>query len=100
MRSWPRWSSTRYSITWSARTSTDCGTVSPSAFAVLRLMTNSNFVGCSMGRSAGLAPFQNLVYVVGGASVQGGPIRRINHKSSSFRMRSERVHCGYAVLGC
>ena len=28
--------------------------VRPSAFAVLRLTTSSNFVGCSMGRSAGL----------------------------------------------
>ena len=28
----------------------------PSALAVFRLMTNSNFVGCSTGKSAGLAP--------------------------------------------
>jgi len=32
----------------------------PSALAVLRLMTRSNFVGCSMGRSPGLAPFRIL----------------------------------------
>jgi hypothetical protein len=38
-----------YSITWSARASTDCGIVSPSAFAVFRLITSSNFVGCSTG---------------------------------------------------
>jgi hypothetical protein len=31
--------------------------VRPSALAVLRLMTSSNFVGCSTGRSAGLAPY-------------------------------------------
>src|SRR2546426_295927 len=30
-RSWPRWSSTRYSITWSARTRIDGGIVKPSA---------------------------------------------------------------------
>ncbi len=48
-------------MTWSARTSTDCGIVRPSAFAVLRLMTSSNFVGCSTGRSAGLAPFRILM---------------------------------------
>src|SRR6267378_7839123 len=47
-----------YSITWSARPRTDGGIVRPSAFAVLRLMTNSNLVGCSTGRSAGLAPFR------------------------------------------
>jgi|SRR5437660_4428331 len=49
-----------YSITWSARSSTDCGIVSPRAFAVLRLMTSSNLVGCSTGRSAGFAPFKIL----------------------------------------
>jgi hypothetical protein len=47
---------TGYSMTWSARSSSVCGIVSPSAFAVLRLITNSNCVACSMGRSPGLAP--------------------------------------------
>ena len=45
-----------YSITSSARTRNDSGIVSPSAFAVLRLITSSNLVGCSTGKSAGLAP--------------------------------------------
>src|SRR5262245_9812401 len=47
-----------HSITSSARTSNDCGIVRPRAFAVLRLITNSNFVGRSMGRSAGFAPLR------------------------------------------
>jgi len=47
-------------ITWSARASTDCGIVRPRALAVLRLMTNSNFVGCSTGRSAGFVPLRIL----------------------------------------
>jgi hypothetical protein len=34
--------------------------VRPSALAVLRLMTSSNFVGCSAGRSAGFAPLRIL----------------------------------------
>src|ERR671936_294686 len=45
-----------HSITSSARNRTDCGTVRPSAFAVLRLMTRSNLVGCSTGISPALAP--------------------------------------------
>ena len=49
-----------FSITWSARASTDGGIVRPRALAVLRLMTSSNFVGCSTGRSAGLAPLRIL----------------------------------------
>ena len=47
-----------YSITSSAVASRDWGIVRPSSLAVLRLMTNSNFVGCSTGRSAGLAPLK------------------------------------------
>jgi hypothetical protein len=49
-----------HSITSSARPSSDGGIVRPRALAVLRLMTSSNFVGCSTGRSAGLAPFRIL----------------------------------------
>ena len=49
-----------YEIRLSARCSTAGGIVSPSAFAVFRLITSSNFVGCSTGRSAGLAPFRIL----------------------------------------
>src|SRR5262249_53912399 len=47
-------------ITSSARVRSDWGIVSPRAFAVLRLMTSSNFVGCAIGSSAGLAPFKIL----------------------------------------
>jgi hypothetical protein len=47
-------------ITLSALTSTFGGIVRPICFAVLRLMMNSNFVGCSTGRSAGLAPLRIL----------------------------------------
>src|SRR4030095_15291381 len=47
-------------ITSSAWKSMLGGIVIPSAWAVLRLITNSNFVGCSTGRSAGLAPFRIL----------------------------------------
>src|SRR5262245_56527348 len=45
-----------YLITLSARTSTFGGIVRPICLAVLRLITNSNFVGCSTGKSEGLAP--------------------------------------------
>src|SRR5262249_32806138 len=47
-------------ITSSARASTEGGIVRPRVLAVLRLMTSSNLVGCSTGRSAGLAPFRIL----------------------------------------
>src|SRR5262249_43948002 len=49
-----------YSITSSAIASTPGGMVRPSVWAVLRLMTNSNLVGCATGKSAGFAPFRIL----------------------------------------
>ena len=45
-----------HSITSSARASSVGGTVMPSVFAVLRLMTNSTLVDCCTGRSAGFSP--------------------------------------------
>ena len=49
-----------HSMIWSARDSTDGGIVRPRVLAVLRLITISNFVGCSTGRSPGLAPLRIL----------------------------------------
>src|SRR5215831_1951730 len=49
-----------YSITSSARASSDGGMLMSSALAVLTLITSSNVVGCSTGRSAGLAPLSIL----------------------------------------
>src|SRR5215469_1076024 len=46
----------RYSITSSARAIKDFDTSSPSAFAVVTLISRSNFVGCSTGKSLGFAP--------------------------------------------
>jgi hypothetical protein len=45
-----------YSITSSARTSSIWGIVRLRAFAVFRLMTNSSWVGNSIGKSEGFAP--------------------------------------------
>jgi hypothetical protein len=47
-----------HSMTSSARRRNDSGIVSPSAFAVLRLITNSNLIGRSIGKSATLAPLR------------------------------------------
>jgi hypothetical protein len=49
-----------YLITWSAWNRSAGGMVRPSALAALRLMTSSNFAGCSTGRSAGFAPLRIL----------------------------------------
>jgi hypothetical protein len=47
-----------YSTTSSARPSSEIGRVMPSALAVLRLRTNSTFVDCWTGKSAGFSPFR------------------------------------------
>src|SRR6266545_4597372 len=47
-------------ITLSALAKTFGGIVSPICLAVFRLITNSNFVGCSTGRSVGFAPLRIL----------------------------------------
>src|SRR5437764_505936 len=46
-----------YSTTLSALTRSVFGTVRPSAFAVLRLISKLNLVGCCTGKSVGLFPF-------------------------------------------
>jgi hypothetical protein len=50
----------RYSITSSARTSRDEGTVMPSAFAVLILIASNNLLGNSTGKSPGAVPCRIL----------------------------------------
>jgi hypothetical protein len=54
----PLWS--LYSITSSARSRIDVGSVNPSVLAVLTFTNSSNLVGCTTGRSAGFAPLRIL----------------------------------------
>src|SRR6476660_5660578 len=53
-----------YSVTSSARSRTEGGMVRSRDFAVLRFIANSNFVGCSTGRSAGLTPLSTLATMI------------------------------------
>ena len=50
----------RYSIISSASAERLGGTSMPSALAVLRLMTSSNLVDCTTGKSRGFSPFRIL----------------------------------------
>src|SRR5215467_10210744 len=47
-----------HSITSSAMASSPGGKLRPNILAVLRLITNSNLVGCMTGRSAGFSPLR------------------------------------------
>ncbi len=81
----------RYLITLSALASTFGGIVTPICLAVFRLITSSNFLGCSTDRSAGLAPFRILStkmlhaatdrdgHAIGDEATGDGPIRLPAH---------------------
>ena len=58
VRSVPEADIAAYSITSSARASTDGGSVRPIALAVFRLTTSSYRVGTCTGRSAGFSPLR------------------------------------------
>ena len=79
--SWLRRTVWAYSINSSARASKEEGTLRPSAFAVLRLTTNSNFVGFH-GQLCWLCPFQDFVGIRGGPPSEMGENRSIGHESA------------------
>ena len=47
---------------------------------------NSNFFGCSTGRSTGLAPFKILSIIRRGATVQVGKAHAVGHKPAVFHI--------------
>ena len=69
-----------YSITRSARTRIDGGIVKPSALAVFMLITSSNFVGNSTGRSPGLAPLRILSTKYASRQEGIGQVRAVAHE--------------------
>ena len=86
-------------MTSSARASSDGGIVRPRAFAVLRLITSSNFVGCSTGRSAGLAPLQNLVHVDGEASWHLSLVLSVCHEAAIEGIGPVHIYCRQPLSG-
>src|SRR3989441_1561815 len=74
----------------SARTRSDCGIVSPSDLAVFRLITSSNLVGCSTGRSAGLAPLRIL-------STNVAACRKRSGKLGPYAMSPPASTCSLSV---
>src|SRR5207248_4744443 len=73
-----------HSITCSAPASSILGITMPRAFAVLRLITSSNFVGACTGRSAGLAP-RRMRLTYSDARPAGG------HRTLLCRLRASLV---------
>jgi hypothetical protein len=69
-------------MTSSARARIKCGIVRPSSLAVFRLTTKSNFTGSWIGKSAGFAPFQNPVDIVGRPAEAVLHIRAVGHQAA------------------
>ena len=59
--------------------------VRPRAWAVLKLMTSSNFMGCSTGQVGGLGAFQDLVDIRGDALMDVSPHRSVRHQPPGAR---------------
>src|SRR5439155_23315373 len=71
---YPRAPAPAYWRTSSASTRRCGGIVIHRAFAVLRLMTNSNFIGCSIGKSDGLYTYRILSTLVASRRKRSGRI--------------------------
>lgn len=81
-------------MTSSARTRSDCGIVSPIALAVFRLMTNSNCVGCSTGRSPGRAPPEvSVVRSVAHQAAIACPLCRLADRRQPVLQRKPHKSC-------
>jgi hypothetical protein len=89
-----------YSITSSARTSSACGIVRPSALGVFTLITNSNFVGCSNREIARLRALENLIHAASGATVEVGKVHSIGHQTSKFHRLANGEHAWQPSASC
>ena len=85
-------------MTLSARASTFGGMVRPICLAAFRLMMNSNFFGCSTGRSAGLAPLRILSTYVAARRNKSVIVRAVIHKSAGFDIFRSGVDCRQPML--
>ena len=77
--------------------SSDCGIARPMAFAVFRLITRSNLVGCSTGRSAGFAPLRILSTNNAARRQYIVEIRGVRHQPAGFDIAPQRIHGGEPI---
>jgi len=88
-----------YWITLSAWKRSAGGIVTPSAFAVLRLMTSSNFTGPFHRQVGGLCTFEDFVHVDGGAPIAVGHVWPIRHEAANVGKLPRIEHRRQVVLG-
>jgi hypothetical protein len=67
--------------------------VRPSAFAVFRLMTNSNLVDCTTGRSAGLAPLKDTTSIDADLMPCFREVDSVAHQPAGFDVTAPVISC-------
>jgi hypothetical protein len=75
------------------------GRVRPKTWAAVRLMTNSNVVGCSTGSSVGFSPLQDIVHIHGNASKVPGHARPAGHEPTGVDKFPLGVEGGQPLVG-
>src|SRR5262249_2779993 len=78
----------------SARRRKASGILRPSAFAVVRLMTSSNAVGCSTRKISRLGTLENFVDNFARAPKLVRIVRSVRHKTSGLDISPYRTNCG------
>ena len=68
------------------------GTVNPSVFAVLRLITSSNLTDCVTGRSAGFVPLRTLPGIYAGLPIRIGTTSPIADDTAGLSKLTPFVH--------
>ena len=74
--------------------------VRPSAFAVLRLITSSNLVGCCTGKSAGFSPLRMPTDVDAGLTIEIRIVGSVAHQAAAFNMIALEVGRGKRIARC
>ena len=88
-----------HSITSSARSSSDRGIARPSAFAVLRLITSSNLVGCCDRQVGRLRALEDAVDVADRAPEQVDRVGSIGNQAAVLRMIAVRIDSRQGMAG-
>jgi hypothetical protein len=88
-----------YSITSSASSCIELGTARPKAFAVLKLMTNSNLVDRCTGTSAGFSPLTIRPVYTPAWRYEIRKVASITHKPTSDSKFTRRIDCRNRMPG-
>src|SRR5262249_46050082 len=82
---------------WSARTSTDCGIVTP-RLCGLHVDDDFELGGLHTGKIGGLGALEDLIHVRGGLPVELTEARPVRHEAPGLHILAEPIHRWQSVL--